>query len=322
MSRRAPRLAETHGFQCSFSSSARYAGGMSRPPLEKPPKFVWPPGPVADAPPPPEFLDPRPRTPSWLHLFEVEFLGQTDAPFANRAAEDGWMPDTRADYCPRCGSDVREHEPLLAADDRVRCSWCASRRLPWDSFVRLGRYDRVLRDAILDLKFTAWRTVGRDLGRLLGEAMAAELARAKIPPQRVLLVPVPTSWRRRVSRGVDHTLVLARGIATAVPVRIGRPIGRRHRPAQVSLSGPAREKNAAGAFYPRSNRLPDIQLVVVMDDVRTTGATLRAACRATRLWLRQKGARPGAGGIRVWAAAVGVTPEASREPEGPGARKA
>ena len=291
---------------------------MPRVPLDKPPKFVWPPGLPADAPPPPASApDASPQAHSWFRVFEEELLGRTASPFAERAADEGWHPDSPADYCPRCGACASEYEPQFGASgDLATCTWCRDKRLPWSNFVRVGAYDGLLRDAILELKFTAWRAVGMELGRLLGGQLAAELARLKVPPERVLLIPVPTTWRRRLARGVDHSLVLARGVAEVVPCRLGRPIGRRHTPSQASLAASVREQNVSGAFFDRSVRIPNVQLVVVLDDVRTTGATLRAACRAARRWLRRQTPPAGVARAAVWACSIGVTPSSLEGADG------
>jgi predicted amidophosphoribosyltransferase len=100
----------------------------------------------------------------------------------------------------------------------------------------------------------------------------------------VVVVPVPTSWRRRMERGIDHTGVLAAAAGREAGVRVVRGLGRRHTPAQVGLSATARAANIRGAFRVRAalGRLDGVRAVVVLDDVRTTGATMTAACRAVR----------------------------------------
>jgi len=45
----------------------------------------------------------------------------------------------------------------------VACPACRGKRLPWARAVRLGEYDGLLRDAIHEVKFTRWRTLGSDL---------------------------------------------------------------------------------------------------------------------------------------------------------------
>ncbi|MGB5265398.1 MAG: phosphoribosyltransferase family protein, partial [Polyangiales bacterium] len=54
----------------------------------------------------------------------------------------------------------------------------------------------------------------------------------------------------------------------------------RNTPSQVDLPHRERQQNIAGAFAPW--RLGGLQRVLLIDDVKTTGATLRAASEALR----------------------------------------
>lgn len=211
--------------------------------------------------------------------------------------EADWQPDDLPDYCRRCG---RSTPTKAGAAD---CPKCAGSRLPWDQAVRLGVYGGVLRDAIHEVKFSRWRRLGHDLGRLLGEAIAGRLAEEALNSEDAAIVPMPTSFRRRMARGVDHALVIARGASDASGLPIVRPLERRHGPPQVGLSGHRRLRNVAGMFAFRMGRVRLPPVLIVIDDVMTTGATMRAACRAIR-----RGMSPGDDGlgVQVWAAVLGV----------------
>jgi len=229
-----------------------------------------------------------------VHAIETAWLGLSRAPLDVRAAERGWTPDAASAYCPRCGSTVGAFET-----DEQGCTACRGVALAWDRAIRLGAYEGLLRDVIHELKFTAWRRVGRDMGRLLGEALREQAA--GFESSRVVLVPVPSTWFRRWIRGVDHSLEICRGVQSVTGWRMQRLLSRVHRPSQIGLTGQRRLRNVRGAF--RGRGVPDgADLAVVIDDVRTTGATLTESCRVLRKGVFETGA-----GVKLWVATVAVT---------------
>lgn len=105
-----------------------------------------------------------------------------------------------------------------------------------------------------------------------------------------VIVPVPLHWRRFLARRYNQSAELARAVA----LQAGRPfeplaLTRVKRTAQqVGLGTGAREDNVRGAFrvLPQHEILVRGRRVLVIDDVYTTGATVRAAARA----LKRRGA--------------------------------
>jgi predicted amidophosphoribosyltransferase len=103
--------------------------------------------------------------------------------------------------------------------------------------------------------------------------------------ERVTLVPVPMAAVRRRERGFNPAEELARALAagtgwTSVPDGLER---RQYRRPLRGLSAQRRREEVAGAFAagPGVARLADSRVVLV-DDVVTTGATLRVAIEALR----------------------------------------
>ena len=138
-------------------------------------------------------------------------------------------------------------------------------------------YGGPVADAIQRFKYD-----GRsDLGAALGSAMVAEAFRWAGKVDAV--VPVPLHWRRRRARGYDQAALLARPMAKSLGVpALLRGLRRvRNTPSQVDLPHAERQRNIAGAFAPW--RLHGVGRVLLVDDVRTTGATLRAASEALKV---------------------------------------
>lgn len=264
--------------------------------------FVWPPGrPEETAPPPP----PPPPEPvraaraGLLDVVEAQLLGRVGLCFDERARMEGWEPDGREAYCWRCGGSVGLHEA-----DGEGCASCRTKRLPWERAVRLGAYAGPVRDAVLDLKFRHWRQTGRQLGRALGERLGEELERAQVDLGRVAIVPVPMYWGRRLRTGVDHTRVIASAAARACGIRLVHALVRGRGPSQLEVSASERKSNVSKAFRRRRGVSFDgCELVVLLDDVRTTGATLRATSRTLKR---------GGDVVRLWVATAGVTVDRGR----------
>lgn len=290
-------------------------------------RFVWPPrpgetpAPAVTGPSEAQQVSSAPATAvvsGWRQLLdEIErtWLGRITPPLEVRLAEAGWTPDPPEAFCPRCATSAGAHE----ADD-TGCSSCRGRKLAWERALRLGDYAGVLRELVLEVKFTRWRRMGDRLGRMLGATLRRALDDAGIDRAQVVLVPVPMSFRSRIARGVDHALVIARGVSDATGLPLVRALSRRHRPSQRSTPRGSRAANVAGAFraLPAAAGLAG-RVAVVIDDVRTTGATLTAACRALdtahkSLSNNALDVSDGIPGVRLWTAVVGVTPEPGRRP--------
>ncbi|MCO5969166.1 ComF family protein [Actinoallomurus soli] len=161
---------------------------------------------------------------------------------------------------------------------------------PW----AVAAYTGAVREMILAHKEHGRTGLARPLGSCLATAVLAAAGDAACP---VLLVPVPSSRASVRRRGHDPTLRIAlaaarEAVRSGAAVSVARALAHRRRVAdQAGLSAADRSANLAGALEVRG----DVRgaLVVVVDDVITTGATLAEAARALR-----------SGGARVRAAAV------------------
>jgi len=136
----------------------------------------------------------------------------------------------------------------------------------------LGEYDGVLRDAIHALKYDGRRTIGSGLSRIIAKHAHPLLQDAD------LVVPVPLHRSRERERGFNQSETLAGSLALPAR-RVLRRI--RSTPPQVDLTAQERRQNVAEAFVvtPSRGMEPNGKVLVLVDDVTTTGATLEACAR-------------------------------------------
>jgi predicted amidophosphoribosyltransferase len=168
----------------------------------------------------------------------------------------------------------------------------------------VGEYADALRALVLAHKEHASHGLAVPLGDLLAVAVTGALREVHgrtwpYPPAHpgpVVLVPVPSHPVVVRERGHDPLLRMARRAATAlrrdgVVVCIERPLVVLGRPRdQAGLTSRQRADNLAGRFAARAGTVagPSPASLVLVDDVLTTGWTLRSAQAA----LEQAGRHP------------------------------
>ncbi|MBM0233535.1 ComF family protein [Micromonospora sp. STR1_7] len=156
--------------------------------------------------------------------------------------------------------------------------------------VALGPYAGPLREALLAYKEHGRHGLARPLGGLLAEVVAAAVGEVSRP---VALVPVPDTAAAARARYGDHLDRLARHCAARLrrggwSVRVLRPLRALPRPDSVTLDSAGRAAAAQAAFRSRSGTPVRAgaaglaPVVVLLDDIVTTGVTLAAAARVLR----------------------------------------
>jgi ComF family protein len=178
------------------------------------------------------------------------------------------------DYCRCCGLDAGPH--LLTEQ---RCTACSAARPPYARLARVGRYAGTLRDLVLRFKYGRTPILDGLLGDLMHDAVAGDPAFASVRAW----IPVPSPWRRIWRRGFQPTRLLADRLAarTGRPrldaLRLVRAIAE-----QKDLPPHERGPNVRAALAAREPRRLTGMAVGLVDDVFTTGATLREAARTLR----------------------------------------
>ena len=172
--------------------------------------------------------------------------------------------------CPGCIERCRRlRNP--SPDQHRRLSGVALLR----SSVALYQYDAPLREAIHTFKYRRRRALVSPLAALFIEALPPD------QPDCEVVIPVPLHASRLRERGFNQSALLADAVAQALSKRVSLDLRRtRQTERQVGMDRHARESNVRDAFGWAGANAPRSALLI--DDVLTTGATLRECARALR----------------------------------------
>ena len=191
--------------------------------------------------------------------------------------------DINAGACPRCAApfaaprDAAASEYAVAQEDASVCGACLASSPPWRRTVAPFSYSAPLSRIVTGLKSGNGLLEARVLGALLLPFVRQRYADEALPEA---LLPVPMTRRRRWQRGYNQAELLGRELGRALdrPQLRNRLVRVKHAPPQRSLPRSARLRNLRGAFKVKGPL--GARRVALVDDVTTTGATVRAAASA------------------------------------------
>lgn len=191
--------------------------------------------------------------------------------------------------CDLCGDPLPSWR--LVSFPVALCARCRRLSRPIDRSRAIGAYDGALRSIVHAFKYDGRRSLAKPLGALMKTRGMDVLCHAD------LAVPVPLHSSRRRERGFNQAEDLARHVGLPIVAALRRV---RRTPAQADLPAAKRHGNVKGAFALGRESGPVAgKIVVLIDDVSTTGATLDACARV----LKEGGARE----VRALTAARVVT---------------
>lgn len=210
-------------------------------------------------------------------------LGRPGERIVCRSCLDRLSP-RRGAICPRCGRF------LEGAGESHLCGQCLERLPPFSVHRSCGRYDGVLKDIILLFKYRRVSALSGALGRYARESLGDDKA---LWEGADYLVPVPLHRRRERQRGFNQSRLLAGELARASGLEVlgSCLVKTRNAPPQTSLESRGREENVRGAYDVRGARKVEGKILILVDDVFTTGSTLRECSLELR--------RAGAGEVRA-----------------------
>ena len=196
--------------------------------------------------------------------------------------------------CDNCKYDIVSEPFLLcvACDTSIsgENGLCGRCRPPYSRAWCVAPRQDYLQHLIGNFKFTNAKAAHMPLAALLD---------ARLPqlPASVRIVPIPTIASHIRQRGYDHTLLIAKRLGRIRSLPVDTSLRRVTDAVQHGAGARQRALQAKRAFVCRASLDPDA-IYLLVDDVVTTGATMKYAAKA----LRAAGAR------QIWVATISRQP--------------
>jgi ComF family protein len=181
--------------------------------------------------------------------------------------------------CPLCDR-VAEDVLCRYCDRQLRSDRISQPDRYWQSELPLfpwGKYEGLVKQSIARLKYDGHQELGFFLGELLAiswqEFLPSNL------PKKLVIIPIPLHAEKLKTRGFNQAELIARRFGKINGYKLDRSLQRtRSTQAQFGLSKLDRVSNVADAFsLPANSRLQPGTQVLLVDDIYTTGATVRSA---------------------------------------------
>lgn len=182
----------------------------------------------------------------------------------------------KTSVCPVCGK---------ISQFSKYCLTCKNREKPnLTGIIAATRYEiGPIKEMVHHLKYSAITCLAEPLSELIIERLKRDL-----PKGNLIVVPVPLHKKRENSRGFNQAELIARHISKGLNISGGLALVRvKNTESQVKLTGKKRRINLAGAFECIDPELIENKVVLLVDDVATTGTTLNECAKI----LRENGAK-------------------------------
>lgn len=156
-------------------------------------------------------------------------------------------------------------------DEHDLCTVCRESSVNFDSAYSFGSYEGTLRQLIHLFKYGKIESLAAPLSQFVARAIPLDQSFD-------VVVPMPMHWRKHWERGFNQAQLLAEPIAKRYGLKLSSNVARgRYTKSQAGLTEAQRRDNLKDSFVVRKPDQLRAKRVLLVDDVFTTGATLRAA---------------------------------------------
>jgi ComF family protein len=191
-----------------------------------------------------------------------------------RPCFDGFSEIT-SPICTVCGRPFTSR-----AEEDHPCEDCLRKRHFYDTVRAPFLYEGGIMQAIHQFKYTGKSHLAGSLGPLLASYVKVRMETTA----ECLTIPVPLHPKRLRERGFNQSLLLARHVASLLGTELDFLSLRRIRytQPQTGLKSEERKRNVRKAFEIMNQEVVKGRIVLLVDDVTTTGSTLNECARVLK----------------------------------------
>lgn len=179
--------------------------------------------------------------------------------------------------CPTC----QKSSPLGIAHPECR------RPNGLDGLISYYRYSGWAKEIVKDAKFGLsphWRAM-KELAQEFAEKLAVSNSLSAIREESTAVAPVPLHWWRKMKRGFNQAEIIAGPIAKSLSLPLKTNLIERstYSLPQTLIGDRSRRANVKKAFTINKIVTKIPANIMLVDDVWTTGATMKECCRTLKL---------------------------------------
>ena len=208
----------------------------------------------------------------WLKRQEIKFL---TCVLASIQCASTWLTECEEYFLGR-GRDNAERAVHAAIQLQSPHGYA---KFETNDLCCLGLYELPLSQIVLAVKKERWSRAGTVLGKVLANKASAKLGvKGYSAAQEWVVVPIPTPFLRRVMRGIDHSDIIASSLAKELRLPLRRVLWQRFGSTQKTLNRAGRLQRLQRFALRRWHGASVVgKNILLVDDIRTTGATLDQA---------------------------------------------
>ncbi|OHA00686.1 MAG: hypothetical protein A3C07_00495 [Candidatus Sungbacteria bacterium RIFCSPHIGHO2_02_FULL_47_11] len=206
--------------------------------------------------------------------------------------------------CARCKTDLRWIPPTCFVCGAFRpprkrvpagrtCSLCQKKTHIYAFLSPFSYAQDLVREQLHSFKYNRVRSLDAIFAQLLREYL--DIYNINLPKNEVI-IPIPLHKSRERTRGFNQSERIARRLQEIFPIEFRSDILQKIKPTkpQIELTASERRQNVIGTFAVNHPEVIKNKTVILLDDVKTTGATLEEAARV----LKDAGAK------KIWAITI------------------